>query len=295
MSWSPAAVWADNKVNRLLLCRSLELMGHQVRSADNGLQALQMLRLVQPDLLLLDLAMPALDGFGLLRLRAGDPVLREVSVIVTSALDGVAPMARCIELGADDFLHKPVDPWLLKARVDASLARKQRHDLQAQALRHLLPGGPTEPVRLADTTVLRARLQDLQCLRPLATPQETMALLSDWSTLMFGVIGAEGGAGGDLVQFSGDGLTVLFADPQAAARAAQEMHQTTAQFNDERAASGMPALVLGLGLARGPVLVGTVSTGQRMAQACIGEPVARAEALAAADASARQATAPGPG
>jgi DNA-binding response OmpR family regulator len=100
----------DNKVNRLLLCRSLELMGHRVSSADNGRQALALLRAQRCDLLLLDLAMPELDGFGLLQLRVGDAALREVAVIVTSALDGVAPVARCIELGADDFLHKPVDP-----------------------------------------------------------------------------------------------------------------------------------------------------------------------------------------
>ena len=110
----------DNKVNRLLLCRSLELMGHDVTSVENGRAALAKLHAERFDLLLLDLEMPELDGFGLLEQRAGDAALREVPVIVTSSLEGAAAVARCIELGADDYLHKPVNPVLLKARVDST-------------------------------------------------------------------------------------------------------------------------------------------------------------------------------
>ena len=115
----------DNRLNRLLLCRALELMGHEVETAVDGRAALERLRTEPIDLLLLDLEMPELDGFELLELRAADPVLREIPVIVTSALEGAAHVARCIELGADDYLHKPPNPMLLKARVDASLERKQ--------------------------------------------------------------------------------------------------------------------------------------------------------------------------
>ena len=108
----------DNKVNRLLLTRSLELMGHEVVSAGNGRTALEKLRSERFDLLLLDLEMPEVDGFELLEQRVADPALRALPVIVTSSLEGVAQIARCIELGADDYLHKPVNPVLLKARVD---------------------------------------------------------------------------------------------------------------------------------------------------------------------------------
>ena len=168
----------DNKVNRLLVCRSLELLGHQVSSADNGVQALALLQAQPFDLLLLDLAMPELDGFGLLQQCAGDAALREVAVIVTSSLGGVAPVARCIELGADDFLHKPVDPWLLKARVDASLARKHDRDQQSQALRRLGAGPPVQASQLLDACVLVARLHAPE--QEQATPQDLMELLSDW-------------------------------------------------------------------------------------------------------------------
>ena len=269
----------DNKVNRLLLCRSLELMGHRVHSAENGRQALDMLRRQRFDLLLLDLAMPELDGFGLLQLRADDAALREVAVIVTSSLGGVAPVARCIELGADDFLHKPVDPWLLKARVASSLAGKQVRDLQGETLRRLLPGSPAQASRLADATVLCARLQGVDRLDPPQTPQETMELLSIWCTLAFDAIE---GQGGDVAHCNGDGLTALFGEAQAAVRAAHDMGEVFALFNAERAVAGLAQVRFGVGIARGSVLAGSVTTSRRVAYACVGEPVLLAESLALA-------------
>ena len=266
----------DNKVNRLLLCRSLELMGHRVSSAENGRQALALLRAQRFDLLLLDLAMPELDGFALLHLRAGDAALREVSVIVTSALDGVAPVARCIELGADDFLHKPVDPWLLKARVDSSLARRQ-HGL-GEALRRLLPGAPAQAGRRADASVLVARLHGADALAGEPSPQETMDLLSNWCTLMFDAIGERGG---EVAHFNGDSLLALFAGPQAAVSAARDMVELSALFDAQRGPGAPGALTLGIGIARGAVLAGTATTARRWACACIGAPVRRAEHLAA--------------
>ena len=120
----------DNKVNRLLLARNLELLGHQVQKAENGRIALEMLKREPFDLLLLDIEMPELDGFGVLQQMAADPDLRNVAVIVTSSLEDIANVVRCIELGADDFLHKPVNPVLLKARVSSSLEKKRLRDQQ---------------------------------------------------------------------------------------------------------------------------------------------------------------------
>jgi adenylate cyclase len=269
----------DNKVNRLLLCRSLELMGHRVSSAENGRLALDMLRQQPSDLLMLDLAMPELDGFGLLQVRADDAALRKVAVIVTSSMGGVAPVARCIEMGADDFLHKPVDPWLLKARVESSLVRKQQHDLHSEALRRLLPDSPSQARRLPDATVLCVRVHGLERLVPPQTPQETMDLLSAWDTLMFDAIGRQNG---DVAQFSGDAILALFAEPQAAVRAAQEMAEMAVLFNADRASAGQAALGHGVGIARGTVLVGTASTTRRVAYACMGEPALTADTLCAA-------------
>jgi DNA-binding response OmpR family regulator len=274
----------DNRVNRLLLCRSLELMGHQVDSADNGRQALDMLRRQRFELLLLDLAMPELDGFGLLQARAADAALREVAVIVTSALGGVAPVARCIELGADDFLHKPVDPWLLKARVDSSLLAKRQRDLQGAALRRAMPDGLTQPGARDDATVLVTRLHGLEGAG--LSAQQLMELLDHWSTLMIDAVERHGG---QVLQFSGDGLLALFDAPTSAMPATQDMAEVLRLFNDERRTAGLSAVGMGSGLARGAVVVGMAATAHRAACACVGAAAGRAHALSASCAAAGHA------
>lgn len=200
-----------------------------------------------------------------------------MAVIGTTALGGVAPVARCIELGADDFLHKPVDPWLLKARVESSLARKQHRDLQNAALRRWIPGGPTQARTLELACVLVARLQ-----RPgtqAEPPQAVMELLSSWATLMFDAIEARGG---EVAQFGGDTLLALFGEPGPAVGAAQDMVEVAALFNAERGAAGQAAVAMGIGISRGEVVVGSAATAKRAAQVCIGAPASRAAQLAEA-------------
>src|SRR5262249_17826522 len=120
----------DNRVNRLLLARQLSQLGHQADVAENGRLALEMLHQQTYDLLLLAREMREMDGFeGLPRLKA-DPELRDLPVIVTSALEGLDNVVRCIELGAEDYLSKPVNPVLLKARIGASLEKKRLRDAQ---------------------------------------------------------------------------------------------------------------------------------------------------------------------
>ena len=187
------------------------------------------------------------------------------------------PVARCIELGADDFLHKPVDPWLLKARVDSSLARKQQRDQQTQALRRLMPGGPAQASRLGDACVLVVGLDASGLLSE--APAQTLELLNNWSTLM---LDAVAGRGGEVAQFRGDGLMALFGEPQAALGAARDMADVVASFNDERRVADQPPVRIGVGIARGEVVVATVATAQRASYACLGAPVQRAEHLAAA-------------
>ena len=279
----------DNRVNRLLLCRALELMGHQVGSADNGRRALALMREQRFDLLLLDLAMPELDGFGLLLARLDDAALHEVAVIVTSALGGVAPVASCIELGADDFLHKPVDPWLLKARVDSSLMRKQQRDEQAAALRRATPVGPTGPGARADATVLVARLHGLDDIgtdtdtdtEP--TPPQVLDVVNDWSTLVLDAIQVQGG---EVVQFRGDVVMALFTDARSAVRAADDLVELLRLFAAEVGTAHPWAagrgIRTGIGVARGPVTVGRAAVARHTACACIGAAVTRAESLAAA-------------
>ena len=271
----------DNRVNRLLLCRSLQLLGHRVSTASNGREALAQLRSQRFDLLLLDLAMPELDGFAVLQQREADAALRDVAVIVTSAMGGVAPVARCIELGADDFLHKPVDPSLLKARVVASLARKRQQDRQRQALLRALPSGPAQPCWREDATLLLTQMQADEDGGN--TPEALLDLLSTWCTLASDAVLSRGG---ELVQCSGDRLLAVFAQAQAAVLAAQDMAELMRLFHAERGMAGLPPVRCGTGVARGAVTLGSASTTRCTAFACVGAPVRRATLLAEACAAA---------
>ena len=245
----------DNKLNRLLLARTLELQGHRVALAENGRRALDMLRSEPFDLMLLDIEMPELDGFGVLALLADDPALRDVPVIVTSSLEGAAQVVRCIELGADDYLHKPVNPVLLRARIDSSLEKKRLRD-QAQAL-----------------------------IRRFATSEATIELLNTYYTLMFEAITAQGGV---VNQMIGDGLMAIFGAPRAldeaplaAVRAAQDMIEMIGLLNAQRDAEGKPALAIGIGIASGEVIAGYTGTQARATYTCIGDTVNLASRLEA--------------
>ena len=120
----------DNRMNRIKLHRSLEHKGHKVGLAEDGQQALDMLKAQSYDVVLLDIIMPGMDGFQVQEIVKGDPDLRDIPVIVISALDEVDSAVRCIEMGAEDYLPKPFNPVLLQARLNASLQKKKLRDLE---------------------------------------------------------------------------------------------------------------------------------------------------------------------
>lgn len=127
----------DDEDNRAMLRRRLERLGHQVALAANGREALESLRTNPFDLLLLDIQMPELNGYEVLELMKRDGALADVPVIVLSASDEVSRVARCIEMGADDYLPKPFDPVLLKARIGACLEKKQLRERERAAFEAL--------------------------------------------------------------------------------------------------------------------------------------------------------------
>lgn len=129
-----ALVVDDDPTNRILLRRGLEREGLTVELAADGAEALDRLGDGCYDIVLLDILMPRVDGYEVLTRMRADPALRHVPVVVISALDEMDGVVRCIELGAEDFLPKPFDPVLLRARVRAGLARKRLHDLEQEYL-----------------------------------------------------------------------------------------------------------------------------------------------------------------
>lgn len=249
----------DNKVNRLLLCRTLELMGHQVASVENGRKALEALRRERHDLMLLDLEMPELDGLAVLAELARDPELHDLPVIVTSSVDGVAQVARCVELGAEDFLHKPVNPVLLKARVESSLDKRRLREQQKALVQRLnaalaAPGtaGSPRPTRAQcrNATVLAVRLRASGAAEPAADPQEAIALLDSCHTLWRDAIASHGGVAFD---GSGEGLMAVFGIVAAASGSGDDegaVTQVGAQPVAEAIATPPPAAVVRLAATR---------------------------------------------
>jgi class 3 adenylate cyclase len=284
----------DNKVNRLLLGRTLQLQGHQVQSADNGRRALEMLRAEPFDLLLLDLEMPDLDGFAVLERLAADAELRDMPVIVTSSLEGVAHVARCIELGADDYLHKPVNPVLLKARVGSSLEKKRLRDQQKELVRRFATSEVAQDLqqsgfalggRRVAATVMFADIRSFTALVERQPPEETIELLNTYYTLMFDAISGHGGV---VNQMIGDGLMAIFGAPLplaeapfSAVRAALDMVEMIELFNAERAIEGKTPIAIGVGIASGEVVAGYTGTQQRATYTCVGDTVNLAARLEA--------------
>jgi two-component system cell cycle response regulator len=127
----------DDPMNRLLLRRALEREGLGVEVAVDGGEGWERLGAGGFDLVLLDIVMPVLDGFAVLARMRADPATRTLPVVVISGSDDRDGVIRCIEMGADDFLPKPFDPALLRARLGAGLARKRLADLEREYREHV--------------------------------------------------------------------------------------------------------------------------------------------------------------
>ena len=268
--------------------------------AENGRVALECLRREPFDLLLLDIEMPELDGFGVLEQLKDDPTLRDLPVIVTSSVEGLANIVRCIELGAEDYLPKPLNAVLLKARIGSSLEKKRLRDQQAELVRRfatpevaqdLLQSGFALGGRRLVGTVMFSDIRGFTSLVESQSPEETIELLNTYYLLMFDAISGHGGV---VNQMIGDGLMAIFGAPLpladhagAAVRAAHDMVQMVALFNGDRVALGKPSIRIGVGIATGDMVAGYTGTMKRATYTCIGDAVNLAARLEAHTKEAR--------
>src|SRR5436305_3734233 len=127
----------DNSMNRIMLSRYTTRLGYQSTLVENGRQALEKLQNESFDLVLLDVQMPEMDGYQVLEQMKTHPYLREIPVIMISAVDELESTVRCIELGAQDYLPKPFNPVLLRARLTACLERKRLRDQEIDYLQQV--------------------------------------------------------------------------------------------------------------------------------------------------------------
>jgi len=241
----------DDAGNRDVLWRRLSREGYEVRTAADGEAALALLlggSGSPVDLALLDVRMPGMDGYELLRRMKADAALRNIPVLMISALDQVESVVRCIELGAEDYLPKPFEPVLLRARIGACLEKKRLRDQDVRRERELaewnqtlerrvseqvaqleqlsrlkrffspqlaeliVAGGAEDPLRShrREITVVFLDLRGFTAFAETAEPEELMGLLAEYHGEMGRLILAHEGT---LERFTGDGMMVFFNDP----------------------------------------------------------------------------------
>jgi adenylate cyclase len=241
---------------------------------------------------LLDMEMPEMDGFGVLGELVADRSLRELPVIVTSSLEGVGNIVRCIELGAVDYLSKPVNPVLLRARIDATLEKKRLRDQLQELVRRFATPEVAQDLQVSgfslggkrvDASVMFSDIRGFTPLVESQSPEETIDLLNTYYTLMFDAIDSHGGV---VNQMIGDGLMAIFGAPLpiadhcgSAVEAALEMIELVGMFNAERVAAGKVPITIGIGIASGAMVAGYAGTSKRATYTCIGDTVNLASRL----------------
>jgi adenylate cyclase len=279
----------DNKDLRTTIVLKLELFGYlNVTEASDGQEALELIREREFDLLILDIQMPRLDGFGVLKALKNDPAHSHLPVIVSSGLDDLDAVVRCIELGAEDYLMKPLKSVIFRARVAATLERKRLRDtdrllfIQVQHERRLLEleqkkseqlllnvlpesialrlkqGERTIAERFDGVTVLFADVVDFSSFASRTEPEDIVSLLNDIFSRFDHLAHA---AGLEKIKTIGDSYLVVGGLPQrrpdhaeAVANMALEMLQSIKAFNRDHGGR----LRMRIGLNSGPVVAGII-------------------------------------
>ena len=258
----------DTEMNRDMLCALLQADGHKTAVAENGKLGLHALETDSYDLVLLDVMMPEMNGYEVLEAMKSNPRFRSIPVVVLSALDEVGSVVRCIELGAEDYLPKPFDPVLLKARIGACLEKKGLRD-QELVLRNeleqwnktlearvkeqvsqlerlgrlkrffspqlaelIVSGDADDPLKThrCELTVVYIDLRGFTAFAETAEPEEVMEILHEYHAAMGRLILEYEGT---LEHFAGDGMMIFFNDPVPVANAAERAIRMTLAMRDK--------------------------------------------------------------
>jgi len=266
----------DNASNRELLARRLIREGYRVTAAECGASALALTVAEGFDLVLLDLMMPGMSGFEVLCRLKADMSTRHIPVIMISALDELDSTVRCIEAGAEDYLPKPFNPVLLRARIGASLEKKRLLDeLRVEKERsealllNILPRTIVERMRqgerviadhIPEATILFSDLVDFTSLGARYSPEETVALLGDIFSRFDGLAARRGL---EKIKTTGDGYMVASGLPEARpdhAAAAAEMAVAMLDAVETAGRIVGEPLQLRIGLNTGALIAGVLGT-----------------------------------
>ena len=285
----------DDSVSRKLLGRLLMQDGHEVRAAADGVEALELFAVGGADIVLLDIVMPGLDGISVLERLKQTPGATHVPVIMISAVDETESVVRCIEAGADDYLPKPFNPVILRARIAAGLAKKQLHDLERARVHDVfcrfLPEHVVDDVlaradddlRLGGVrtvgTVMFTDLRGFTAFSEHLPPELVIEALNRYFDETSDAILEHGGT---LVAYRGDGFLAAFGAPievedhadRALATARDMVQVRLPRFNEWLRSNGLGEKVeMGVGINSGPFMSGNVGSLRRLEYTVHGDTV----------------------
>ena len=205
----------------------LQRLGYETVTAANGRDALEKVAAHSPDLILLDIVMPVIDGLKVCRILKGDEATRLIPIVIMTALDGIEERIKGIEAGADDYLAKPINPRELTARIETALRLKRNVDLKIselhrikdhfakfvpEAVKRLVSANPEAPElakRERDLSVLFLDISGYADLSQRLPPQALNALVERYFSTFLDHIQE---AGGDINETAGDGFIAIFQD-----------------------------------------------------------------------------------
>ncbi|MCG8601611.1 MAG: response regulator [Verrucomicrobiales bacterium] len=262
----------DDPENREILDRLLQPCGFEVQFAENGRIAIEKIEANDFDAVLLDIEMPEMDGFQVLESLRESGHLRYTPVIVVTGLQEEQDAVRCIEIGAEDFLSRPIRPALLMARLNASLEKKRLREKVFE--QHFTPELARELARNPDPMKMQARQAEVSVLfcdiRGFSSISERLgpSQTIDW---LGGVMGEFSTRvielGGVLVDYTGDELMAMWGAPnvqpnhaELACRAAMEIRKSLDDLNEKWRPVVDAETEVGIGVNTGEALVGNVGT-----------------------------------
>ena len=269
----------DEPFNVDLLKQELELLGYDTVSAANGHEALELLSKDRCDAVLLDIMMPEMDGYAVLERLRADGLLNNLPVIVISALDDLSSAIRCIELGAEDYLPKPFEPTLLKARIKATLEKKRLRDELAQQFavirevfgkyvpesvaEAIVAGKGTLKPTQTTATILYTDVEAFTSIVESMSPERVADMLNEYFPTVIEPITRYAGV---VNQFQGDAMLVTFNVPVADSRHADNAVKAALEIQQVlkgRTFAGVP-LPTRIGINTGEVFAGNVGSGDRV-------------------------------
>lgn len=292
----------DNDNNRELVCLQLNRLGIEVAEARTGHEALAALATKSIDLVLLDLILPDINGYDLLKQIKQNKNWRHLAIIIISGVKDEQSALRCLEAGASDYIVKPVNATLLRARVSSLLERKVWEDKESAYLSNLEASydfirkvfgrylsndvmqrllydgdGLTLGGERREVSILLADIRSFSIISQQMSPEDCVRLLNNYFAIMTDIIMSYQGT---VDEFIGDGILAIFGAPLAdelhsdhAVACALEMQRAMPRVNEYNRANGLPEIDIGVGINTGTVVVGNVGSELRTKYGVVGHHV----------------------